>query len=108
MKQMKYLLLTQRKKKGKRREQSSYTPGASKREPSFPKNLSPEDSPISPTPGPRVTSTPPTEPRSQNIPRRVFSLHLITPVHYRRKFQDRKYLLLRLKQNLTAQILMKK
>ncbi|MBW0513699.1 hypothetical protein O181_053414 [Austropuccinia psidii MF-1] len=49
--QLKYILLTQRKKKGKRR---------------------PEDSPISPTPGPRATTTPVTEPRAQSIPRRVF------------------------------------
>ncbi|MBW0536303.1 hypothetical protein O181_076018 [Austropuccinia psidii MF-1] len=72
MKQMQDLLLTQSKKKGKRREQTSYTPGASPSEPTLPRHVRPEDSPISPTPGPRATSTPATEPRTQNIPRRVF------------------------------------
>ncbi|MBW0590150.1 hypothetical protein O181_129865 [Austropuccinia psidii MF-1] len=58
MKQMQDLLLTQSKKKGKRREQTSYTPGASPSEPTLPRHVRPEDSPISPTPGPRETSTP--------------------------------------------------
>ncbi|MBW0587883.1 hypothetical protein O181_127598 [Austropuccinia psidii MF-1] len=51
IKQMKDLLLTQMKKKGKRR---------------------PEYSPKSPTPGPRGTSTPKTEQRLQIIPKKVF------------------------------------
>ncbi|MBW0558383.1 hypothetical protein O181_098098 [Austropuccinia psidii MF-1] len=41
-------------------------------EPTLPRHVRPEDLPISPTPGPRGTSTPATEPRTQNIPRRVF------------------------------------
>ncbi|MBW0568057.1 hypothetical protein O181_107772 [Austropuccinia psidii MF-1] len=69
---MQDLLLTQNKKKEKRREQTSYTPGASPSESTLPRHVRPEDSPISPTPGPRATSTPETEPRTQNIPRRVF------------------------------------
>ncbi|MBW0553946.1 hypothetical protein O181_093661 [Austropuccinia psidii MF-1] len=69
MKQMQELLSTQSKKKGKRREQASYTPGASPSEPTLPRHVGPEDSPISPTPGPRETSTPATDPRTQHIPR---------------------------------------
>ncbi|MBW0564065.1 hypothetical protein O181_103780 [Austropuccinia psidii MF-1] len=69
---MQDLLLTQSKKKGKRREQASYTPGASPMEPTLPRHVRTEDSPILPTPGSRETSTPETEPRTQNIPRRVF------------------------------------
>ncbi|MBW0589877.1 hypothetical protein O181_129592 [Austropuccinia psidii MF-1] len=53
--QMKDILLTQRKKKGKRREKTSYTPGASPSETTLPRHVRPEDSPISPTPGPRAT-----------------------------------------------------
>ncbi|MBW0588259.1 hypothetical protein O181_127974 [Austropuccinia psidii MF-1] len=60
------------KKKGKRRGSTSYTPGASPSEPSLPRHVRPEESPISPTPGPRATSTPATESRPSNIPRRVF------------------------------------
>ncbi|MBW0520561.1 hypothetical protein O181_060276 [Austropuccinia psidii MF-1] len=41
-------------------------------EPTLPRHVRPEDSPISPTPGPRATSTPTKEPRTQNIPRRFF------------------------------------
>ncbi|MBW0571838.1 hypothetical protein O181_111553 [Austropuccinia psidii MF-1] len=41
-------------------------------EPTLPRNVRPEDSPILPTPGPRATSTSATEPRTQNIPRGVF------------------------------------
>ncbi|MBW0489548.1 hypothetical protein O181_029263 [Austropuccinia psidii MF-1] len=76
MKKIQDLLLKQSKKKGKRREQSSYTPGASPSEPTLPRHVRAEDSPISPTTGPRATSTPATEPRTQNIPRRAF---LTTP-----------------------------
>ncbi|MBW0563409.1 hypothetical protein O181_103124 [Austropuccinia psidii MF-1] len=72
MKQIQDLLLTQSKKKDKRREKSSYTPGASPSEPTLPRNVRHEYSPISPTPGARATSTPETEPKPQNIPRRVF------------------------------------
>ncbi|MBW0540367.1 hypothetical protein O181_080082 [Austropuccinia psidii MF-1] len=69
---MQDLFLTQSKEKGKRKEQTSYTPGASPSEPTLPRHVRPEDSPISPTPGPRATSFPATEPKPQNIPRRVF------------------------------------
>ncbi|MBW0462425.1 hypothetical protein O181_002140 [Austropuccinia psidii MF-1] len=72
MKQMKDLLSTQGKNKVKRRQSTSYTPGASPSEPSFPKHVRPEESPISPTPGPRAKFTPATESRSSNTPRRVF------------------------------------
>ncbi|MBW0569063.1 hypothetical protein O181_108778 [Austropuccinia psidii MF-1] len=72
MKQMQDLLLTQSKKKGKRGEQRSYTSGASPSEPTFPRHVRPEDSPISPTLGPRATSTPKKEQRSHSIPKKVF------------------------------------
>ncbi|MBW0532659.1 hypothetical protein O181_072374 [Austropuccinia psidii MF-1] len=49
-------------------EQTSYTPADSPSEPTLPRHVRPEDSPISPTPGPRETSTPETQPRTQNIP----------------------------------------
>ncbi|MBW0543019.1 hypothetical protein O181_082734 [Austropuccinia psidii MF-1] len=78
VKKMQDLLLTRSKKKVKRREQLSYTPGASPSEPTLPRHVRPEDSPISPTPGPRATSTPKTEQRSQSIPKKVF---LTTPNH---------------------------
>ncbi|MBW0522705.1 hypothetical protein O181_062420 [Austropuccinia psidii MF-1] len=71
-KQMQELLLTQSKKQGKRSEKASYTAGASPSESTLPRHVRPEDSPISPTPGPRETSTPATEPITQNIPRIVF------------------------------------
>ncbi|MBW0488739.1 hypothetical protein O181_028454 [Austropuccinia psidii MF-1] len=66
------------KKKGKRRESTSYTPGASPNEPYLPRHVRPEKSPISPAPGPRETSTQATESRPSNIPRRVF---VSTPTH---------------------------
>ncbi|MBW0566115.1 hypothetical protein O181_105830 [Austropuccinia psidii MF-1] len=72
MKEMQDLLLAQGKKKGKRRQSTSFTPGASPSEPSLPRHVRPEESPISPTPGPRETSTPATESRPSNTPRRVF------------------------------------
>ncbi|MBW0524882.1 hypothetical protein O181_064597 [Austropuccinia psidii MF-1] len=78
MKEMQDLFLTQSKKKGKIREKTSYTPGASPSESSLPRHVRPEDSPISPTPGPRETSTYKTEQRSQSIPKKVF---LTTPNH---------------------------
>ncbi|MBW0510054.1 hypothetical protein O181_049769 [Austropuccinia psidii MF-1] len=78
MKKMQDLLLTRSKKKGNMREQTSYTPGASPSEPSLPRHVRPEDSPISPTPGPRATSTPKKEQRSQSIPKKV---SLTTPNH---------------------------
>ncbi|MBW0583603.1 hypothetical protein O181_123318 [Austropuccinia psidii MF-1] len=62
----------------KRREKTSYTLGASPTEPTLPRHVKPEDSPISPTPGPRETSTPKTEQRSQSIPKKFF---LTTPNH---------------------------
>ncbi|MBW0571091.1 hypothetical protein O181_110806 [Austropuccinia psidii MF-1] len=76
MKQMQDFLLTQSKKKEKRREQTAYTPEASPSEPTLPRHVRPEESSISPTPGPRATSTPKTEQRSQSIPKKVF---LTTP-----------------------------
>ncbi|MBW0532625.1 hypothetical protein O181_072340 [Austropuccinia psidii MF-1] len=69
---MQDLLSTQRKKNGKRREKTSYTPGASPSEPTLPRHVRPEDSPISPTPSPRATSTPKTAQISQGIPIEVF------------------------------------
>ncbi|MBW0556190.1 hypothetical protein O181_095905 [Austropuccinia psidii MF-1] len=47
-------------------------------EPSLPRHVRAEESPISPTPGPRETSTPATESRPSNIPRRDF---VSTPTH---------------------------
>ncbi|MBW0509225.1 hypothetical protein O181_048940 [Austropuccinia psidii MF-1] len=41
-------------------------------EPTLPRHVRPEDSPISPTTGRRATSTPETEPRTESIQRRVF------------------------------------
>ncbi|MBW0463283.1 hypothetical protein O181_002998 [Austropuccinia psidii MF-1] len=78
MKQIQDLPLTQRKKKVKRREKTSYTPGASPSEPTLPRHVRPEDSPISPTPVPRAPSTPKTEQISQSIAKKVF---LSTPNH---------------------------
>ncbi|MBW0568889.1 hypothetical protein O181_108604 [Austropuccinia psidii MF-1] len=78
MKQIQDLFLIHSKNKGKRREQTSYTPGASPSEPSLPRHVRPEDSPISPTPGPGATSTPKTEQTSQIIPKKLF---LSTPNH---------------------------
>ncbi|MBW0468620.1 hypothetical protein O181_008335 [Austropuccinia psidii MF-1] len=72
MKQMQDLLLTKIKKKGKRREQSSYTPGASPSELTLPRHVRTEDSPVYPTPGPRATSNPATEARAQDISRTIF------------------------------------
>ncbi|MBW0514768.1 hypothetical protein O181_054483 [Austropuccinia psidii MF-1] len=86
MNQMQDVLLTQSKNKGKRREQSSYTPGASPNEPTLPKHVRPEDSPISPTPGPRETSTPETEPRAQKIPRRGFVTTPNSPSSLQKKY----------------------
>ncbi|MBW0509423.1 hypothetical protein O181_049138 [Austropuccinia psidii MF-1] len=78
MKQMQDLLLTQSKKKGKRKQSTTFTPGGSPIESTLPRHVRPEESPISPTPVPRATSTPVTEQRSQNAPRRVF---VSTPTH---------------------------
>ncbi|MBW0545384.1 hypothetical protein O181_085099 [Austropuccinia psidii MF-1] len=75
---MKISLFKKTKKKVKRREQKSFTAGASQSEPTLQRNVRPEDSPISPTAGLREASTPETEPRSQNIPRGVF---FTTPGH---------------------------
>ncbi|MBW0509412.1 hypothetical protein O181_049127 [Austropuccinia psidii MF-1] len=57
--------LTQSKKNGKRRGSTSYTAGGSPSEPTLPGHVRPEESPSSPTPGPRATSTPETESRPQ-------------------------------------------
>ncbi|MBW0559314.1 hypothetical protein O181_099029 [Austropuccinia psidii MF-1] len=86
MKQMQYLLLTQSKKKGKRREQTSYTPRASPSETTFPRHVRPYNSPISPTPGPRATFTPKTEQGSKSIPMKVFFLHQTIQFHFKKKF----------------------
>ncbi|MBW0567841.1 hypothetical protein O181_107556 [Austropuccinia psidii MF-1] len=72
MKQMQDFLLSQTSKKGKRRQSIPNTPGNSPSESTLPRHIRPEDSPISPTPGPRATSTPETNPRINNIPRRAF------------------------------------
>ncbi|MBW0547627.1 hypothetical protein O181_087342 [Austropuccinia psidii MF-1] len=72
MKKMQDLLLNQEKKKGKRRQSTSFTPGASPSEPTLPRHLRPEESPLSPKPGPRETSTPETEQRPQTHQRRAF------------------------------------
>ncbi|MBW0567153.1 hypothetical protein O181_106868 [Austropuccinia psidii MF-1] len=72
MKQMQDILLAQSKKKGKRRVSTSYTPGGSPSEPTLPRHVRPEESPSSPTPGPRATSTPATEPRPQTHQMRAF------------------------------------
>ncbi|MBW0492178.1 hypothetical protein O181_031893 [Austropuccinia psidii MF-1] len=66
------------KKKGKRRGSTLYTTGASLSKPSLPRHVRPEESLISPTPGPRATSTPATESRPSNIPRRVFCFTINT------------------------------
>ncbi|MBW0553259.1 hypothetical protein O181_092974 [Austropuccinia psidii MF-1] len=67
------------KKKEKRKEKSSYKTGASPSEPTLPRHVRPEYSTISPTPGPRATSTPAKEPKTQNIPRRGFVTTLNNP-----------------------------
>ncbi|MBW0548799.1 hypothetical protein O181_088514 [Austropuccinia psidii MF-1] len=46
--------------------------GNSPSEPTLPRHIRPEDSPISPTPGPRAIYTPETNSRINNIPRRAF------------------------------------
>ncbi|MBW0527179.1 hypothetical protein O181_066894 [Austropuccinia psidii MF-1] len=66
------------KKKGNRTESTSYIPGAGTNEPSLPRHVRPEESPISPPPGPRAISTPATESRPPNTPRRGF---VSTPAH---------------------------
>ncbi|MBW0529273.1 hypothetical protein O181_068988 [Austropuccinia psidii MF-1] len=76
--QLQILLKGSKKKKGKRRESTSYTPRTSPIEPTLPRHVRPEESPISPTLGPRVTSTPATEPRSSNFSRKGF---VSTPTH---------------------------
>ncbi|MBW0465070.1 hypothetical protein O181_004785 [Austropuccinia psidii MF-1] len=60
------------KKKENRRGSTSYTPGVSPSEPILPRHVRPEESPSSPTPGPRDTSTKATEPRPQPHQRREF------------------------------------
>ncbi|MBW0520151.1 hypothetical protein O181_059866 [Austropuccinia psidii MF-1] len=72
MKQMQDMLSTQSKKKGKRRGSMSCTPGVSPSEPTLPRHVRPEESPSSPTPGPRATSAPEKELRPQNHQRRSF------------------------------------
>ncbi|MBW0505820.1 hypothetical protein O181_045535 [Austropuccinia psidii MF-1] len=72
MNKMQDFLLSKTSKKGKRRQSIPNTPGNSPSEPTLPRHIRPEDSPISPTPGPRATSTPETDSRINNIPRRSF------------------------------------
>ncbi|MBW0529160.1 hypothetical protein O181_068875 [Austropuccinia psidii MF-1] len=69
---MHVFLLSQTSKKGKRRQSIPNTPGNSPSEPALPRHIRPEDSPISPKPGPRAKSTPETNPRINNIPSRAF------------------------------------
>ncbi|MBW0557883.1 hypothetical protein O181_097598 [Austropuccinia psidii MF-1] len=78
MKKMKDLFLAQIKKKGKRKQSTTFTSGGSPIESTLLRHLRHEESPISPTPVPRATSTPVTEQRSQNSPRRLF---VSTPTH---------------------------
>ncbi|MBW0571985.1 hypothetical protein O181_111700 [Austropuccinia psidii MF-1] len=70
---MQELLLSQTIKKGKRRQSISNKLGNSPSEPTLPRYIRPEYSPISPTPGPRATSTPEKNPRINNIPRAFVS-----------------------------------
>ncbi|MBW0526954.1 hypothetical protein O181_066669 [Austropuccinia psidii MF-1] len=100
MKQMQDLLLTQGKKKGRRRQSTSFTPGASPSEPTLPRHVRPSEAPISPKPRPRATSTPGTESRPQHHQRRAFYPHLQAQVYYNIKHSDRIGLLLRLKMNI--------
>ncbi|MBW0462750.1 hypothetical protein O181_002465 [Austropuccinia psidii MF-1] len=72
MRKMKDFLLTQSEKKGKGREQVFFTPGAIPSEPTLPRHVRPEYSPILPIPGPRTKFTPETEPKPQNIQRQDF------------------------------------
>ncbi|MBW0532833.1 hypothetical protein O181_072548 [Austropuccinia psidii MF-1] len=58
MKQIQDLLLTPSKKKGKGKQSKTFTPGGSLIQSTLPRHVRPEESPISPTPVPRKTSTP--------------------------------------------------
>ncbi|MBW0579715.1 hypothetical protein O181_119430 [Austropuccinia psidii MF-1] len=78
MKKIKDLLLTQSKKKGNRRQSTTFPPGGTPIESTLPRHVRHEESPISPTSVPRTTSTPVTEQKSHNAPRRVF---VSTPAH---------------------------
>ncbi|MBW0579533.1 hypothetical protein O181_119248 [Austropuccinia psidii MF-1] len=69
---MQDILTTQRQKKGQRRVSKSYTPGGNPSEPTLPRHVRPEESPSSPTPGPRAASTPETEPSLKTNKRRAF------------------------------------
>ncbi|MBW0561705.1 hypothetical protein O181_101420 [Austropuccinia psidii MF-1] len=69
---MQDILTTQRQKKGQRRVSKSYTPGGNPSEPTLPRHVRPEESPSSPTPGPRAASTPATEPSLQRNKRGAF------------------------------------
>ncbi|MBW0567769.1 hypothetical protein O181_107484 [Austropuccinia psidii MF-1] len=62
----------QSKNKGKRRGSTFYTPGDTPSEPTLPRHVRPEESPPSPIPGPKATSTQETEPRAQTHQRRAF------------------------------------
>ncbi|MBW0521422.1 hypothetical protein O181_061137 [Austropuccinia psidii MF-1] len=69
MKKMQGFLLSQASKTEKRRQSIANTPRHSPSEPTLPRHIRTEYSQTSPTPGPRGTSTPETEPRINNIPR---------------------------------------
>ncbi|MBW0485711.1 hypothetical protein O181_025426 [Austropuccinia psidii MF-1] len=69
----------------KEQSYTAYTPGGSPSEPSLPRPVRPETSPSLLIPGPRPTSTPATEARTQSIRRRVFAS---TPTHPRTLHQE--------------------
>ncbi|MBW0552428.1 hypothetical protein O181_092143 [Austropuccinia psidii MF-1] len=79
MKQMQDLFLNQSKKKGKRKQSTTFTPGGSPIESTLPRHVRPEESPILPTPVPRATSTPVTEQRSKNSPKKSICIHTNSP-----------------------------
>ncbi|MBW0518863.1 hypothetical protein O181_058578 [Austropuccinia psidii MF-1] len=78
IKQMQELFLTQRKNKQNRQGQKPYTPGACPSEPTLPRHVKPEDSPISPIPGPRPTSTPKTQKKITEYPKESIFIHIKT------------------------------
>ncbi|MBW0503264.1 hypothetical protein O181_042979 [Austropuccinia psidii MF-1] len=65
MRQMQDVFLNQGKKKGKMIQSTLFTPGASPSELTLQRHVGPEESPSSPTPGPRETSNTETEQRAQ-------------------------------------------
>ncbi|MBW0503711.1 hypothetical protein O181_043426 [Austropuccinia psidii MF-1] len=86
---MQDLSLTQGKKKAKRRQSTSFTPGTSPSEPKLPRHVRPEESASSQIPGPRATSTPTTEQRPQYHQRRAFfSTHTNPSTSQNQKFRQ--------------------